>query len=179
MRVEQERCDRRRSVVVGVCVGACIALVMHARTAEPKVFAAAWVDSEVDELLVNPCTETGGANLAGPALGHVDVEQQPRDGCREQLHGNAGAEGRRCGQLYRAMRAGGDRGNSAQSSFTGRGDRARVKRVLPEVHPVIDSGDDQVRTAGEDAGAGVERDVDAIGRGAVEGEDAWLNAAQP
>ena len=44
---------------------------------------------------------------------------------------------------------------------------------------MVDAGDDEVRPPRQDARAGVERDVDAIGGRPVEREDAGLDRAQP
>ena len=51
------------------------------------------------------------------------------------------------GQGQRQVRARRERRDAAQGSLASGGDRARIERVLPEVHPVVDAGDDEIRAA--------------------------------
>src|SRR5262245_44156678 len=96
--VQRERREAGRAVVERVRVGSRVALVAYAGAAKPEVRAAARVDAEVDELLVNARAEARRADLAGPRLRHVEVhergarersraEEVERDPRRELRHG--------------------------------------------------------------------------------------------
>ena len=114
-------------------------------------------------------TRRGSAVGIG-AVRDVDVEQPGR--CRRRL-GAAPARSRsratraaasRCAQPFCDLRER-DRRNAEQVAFHRRGDGARVERVVAHVGAVVDAGDDQVGPVLEQPG---ERDVDAVGRRAVD-----------
>ena len=111
---------------------------------------------------------------------HVDVEKRAR---RQRLpqdrvgHHRRGA--RRVAEIVVAARLPqrhADAGNAEQRAFERAGDGPRIGDVVAEVPSLVDAGDDEIGQAVEDVRDG---DVDAVGRRAVDGEDAIVDRLEP
>src|SRR5687767_8672122 len=76
------------------------------------------------------------------------------------------------------MRARRDRRYPPERRLPRRRDGSRIKDVLPEVHSAIDPGANEVRPPRKKTRSRMERDVDAIGRRAVDGVDSRLDEAR-
>src|SRR5690606_10396109 len=149
------------------------------------------VAPDVDHLFIEAGSEPRAPDLAGPLPREVDDEDRrlPRDGRagvgNDRVRGPAGElarqprreprEGARAALPATATANGGDAPQRALAS--GR-DRPGVERVLAEVQAAVDPGADDVGPAREEARRRVERGVDAVGRSAVDREDALLDRAR-
>ena len=98
---------------------------------------------------------------------------------RQQREGDAGGQLGRGGKVRTGVGTGSDRRDPPQGSLPRGRDRARIKGVLPEVHPVVDAGNDEIGLAWKHAPTGMDRHIDAVGRGSVESKDPGFDASQP
>lgn len=142
--------------------------------ADPIVFSTPGIDFLDNEIPIAAFPLPGQSDAPGDARRQVDVEKSVR---REPLGHDfgrqpSGENGRRAKifHLVRGPLQGKcEGGHPHQSGFQGSGDRSRVGNVIAEISSAVDPGNDQVRTAIQKP---VNTEVDAIGGGAVDGEDA-------
>ncbi len=168
--VDLQRRDRHAVRRDRVEIGARPGVLRRARGADPVHHLAARILDLHDALGLVTLAEPGDLDAAQRLerdVRHVDVEQHrmlDRLGLEppDDVAGNARRSGKVAPGLARERQR--HRRDAEEKTLGGRGDGARIDRVVAHVRAEVDAGDDEVRQLVEEAG---HRQVHAIGRRAV------------